>query len=1149
MKKLNLFAIFVLSFFVFTVNVNAITKNDNASIAKAADQQSIPGLSIKNSVDDDFSSSFEMGYDANQYVTDINGSSYSAYCLDPNKTATGSRYIGDAALSSARSDDRTEAYDAAILAVADLGYQNGNVPSDFLPGDSNRDFYYYVSTLIAIRALSYSMSESMTANTVWSGSDVSASAYMNLALEWMRNTSATSVVNQMNSSGTEYFHLTGSYLGTNYKSATHFVAETGTVGEVILNKARDLYIAGVNSAYAYSTGNYEIVSLDLFQNTVNSNDVSKTTFTIRPKGIENETKLIDIDLSLGTSSGLSFSSIEVLVNGVRKGYSTSLSAVESTLASVNDVTLTNSSTIQVIVSYNVNKEICEPLRYDLNVVYGTKGATSDGTPGTPGTPGTDAYYTWSTNPTTSQRFLIFVPATPGTPGTPGSGNGDDNTGGYGGYNIENEQLNGYIEGCSGNNSCPTEMNIPSDCTNLGDSANNDTLSFYIDAPDDILSCIINNTDDIGNSYKANSCNYTGANLDNNAYCTVSCKEDYSDLRFPGIQDTNAGGYFKIGATVTGVKTCYTSNIDEEAFYDDMYEAQQDIIDAYNEIQRLEAESQMIVSKTGTEETTEYSCEGSIVAGPHVDCDVEIYPYDKYCDVYTYSSVEYNAYSSGSKGQFGSYNLGLLNTVYTSVPETNKYGGSQGNGNCYSTPTNNDPAGIAAAANAALPAAIAKLNEKIAVLDSIINSYDSCNDWTMKFDSSPSINYEYAEGIDHNSGQMQQISSTTTGLNTWYCNGDVNDEYNYCDGVNSNTTTTAQYLTCSANTDGTYSCGYVSKTIPTVDYIKQSINKTSVYDTPRIYYSDSLSGEIRYDDNDGQAAIVDGLPVKLDTDEGLHNFNFTIDNLGEYYSSCSAGRLIDADTSKTNSVEDFLGTMNFQGVYNCYYEICPDCDFVIDQCTDDPTTPENDCCEDDPNTPEDECAEPCPACIFLMGNINVHYRNVSTNGGYDTFNPNDRPLGYNWNYLYDITEVDYEKYAYIIGKANLTLNDPEDGIFALGDTVYAETPVLSITLTPNLASFIIDYNSSEAVANNGGYLNDSMTCYDYSNSNGIHENVFCYSDFFDDLLSDGRFNDLIEFDNRPAEGNRNTYTPGYWEVYSGFDTYVFTETTIGGPSWR
>ncbi len=77
-------------------------------------------------------------------------------------------------------------------------------------------------------------------------------------------------------------------------------------------------------------------------------------------------------------------------------------------------------------------------------------------------------------------------------------------------------------------------------------------------------------DDVGNSYT----------LQNNKYCTVSCKEDYI-MRMPTAKLVNAGRYFTFNAAVEGTKTCYTNTIDEELFREDLEEAEEAVLEAYN----------------------------------------------------------------------------------------------------------------------------------------------------------------------------------------------------------------------------------------------------------------------------------------------------------------------------------------------------------------------------------------------------------------------------------------------------------------------------------------------------------------------------------------------------------------------------------------
>ncbi len=207
---------------------------------------------------------------------------------------------------------------------------------------------------------------------------------------------------------------------------------------------------------------------------------------------------------------------------------------------------------------------------------------------------------------------------------------------------------------------------------------------------------------------------------------------------------------------------------------------------------------------------------------------------------------------------------------------------------------------------------------------------------------------------------------------------------------------------------------------------------------------------------------------------------------------------------------------------CHYRVnCPECDVDGDL---------------DIDWPDDKCT----TCL-IDGVFNTVFRIVSLGNGSgdkDSFNANDRPLGYNWNYKFANSGTNY---GFVGGKADATL----DLIYSLGDGIYGEKPILSITLTPSMASDIRDYNKNKS------YANDTLTCYDHEESG--YQNIFCYSELLNDWVE--IYGDNIEFDGRTGKINKDLVENfngsykgnAYWTIYT---TNISTGYGIvGGPSWK
>ncbi len=392
---------------------------------------------------------------------------------------------------------------------------------------------------------------------------------------------------------------------------------------------------------------------------------------------------------------------------------------------------------------------------------------------------------------------------------------------------------------------------------------------------------------------------------------------------------------------------------------------------------------------------------------------------------------------------------------------------------------------------------ARIEETNKAIEKAFTEIDACSTWEVSFDSIPIITYEYDEEYENNIASedkkldttLEDFGSTETILN---CAGSTNSEYTSCSSA-ANDQTKITYTYCT-----TTSCETRTGNYSNAIHVAKKADKNIEYKAPEIFYNTYPNGNIIYGeptDPNVEYDQIDGLPVSLTTDAGLHNFKFTISNLGEK-ADCTAGRFDEED--------DFVT----ENEYVCYYKVnCPDCKPGVDI-----TIP-----------------EVCPNCIFQFGIIQLYFRTIST----DSFNPNDREIGYNFS-------VDDIKYGFISAKAEETLggegsSNPEGGILGVGDP-YGGEPTLTVNLTPGLANEIRKYNDD-----NSSYANDTLTCEDY---NEDHKNIFCYSNVLGDWADD--YPEQFTFIGG-SQSIRNDVNK-YWTVFNE-DLPVPGPTSVGGPSWK
>ena len=142
-------------------------------------------------------------------------------------------------------------------------------------------------------------------------------------------------------------------------------------------------------------------------------------------------------------------------------------------------------------------------------------------------------------------------------------------------------------------------------------------------------------------------------------------------------------------------------------------------------------------------------------------------------------------------------------------------------------------------------------------------------------------------------------------------------------------------------------------------------------------------------------------------------------------------------------------------------------------------------------------------------------------------------------------------------------DTKKEIEQKGASVEEETPILSVEMTPALAKSIREYNENNE--SNGGYTNESMSCYDYDDGQNKYTKVFCFSKFLDEMSE--KYSDSFKFidtdtDKRISKEERDNTKDstqlarkitqsGYWTIYKKSTDYTLGDYNgvVGGPSWK
>lgn len=686
-----------------------------------------------------------------------------------------------------------------------------------------------------------------------------------------------------------------------------------------------------------------------------------------------------------------------------------------------------------------------------------------------------------------------------------------------------------------------------------------------DAPS-IKACFVNKVDQIalenGGGTEKNNANidgvkdqkgnsYTLANMKDNKYCSVSCKEDYI-MTMPTAKLVNAGRYFTFKAKVEGTKTCFTNTIDRKLFNKEIIDLQEKMVNKYNEYRKW---YQLAVEYNYGLDTSSYqsSCPGSCCGSPGF---TNYHPtWNSSATVNDWGTIVEKNYEKGyiriTKAPQGVSNSGEFayehpaGSVSTHVSPgccggcsscTPPRSCTNCSGYSCSYYTRTDPDHITEGEYYSYLMGIA--NEKLAELNALREEYQNtiiefhkCTDdtWSSEINYDPEVYYDYSETdymnmLSGHIGEMDKYGySETTDSEQWFCQGErsLNDNYDQCStGAKTSRSATLEkipFVKCDKN-----SCRIEDVSlyynISNANFAKKASNVTANYRPATLFYNVYPTGEITTSKADDNIALENKLPVALNRERGIYKYQVKMERLGEFYNQApgdNLGRYVGSSTAVVdpNTLE-----------YNCSYlvNITKTTGWVCDF---------DDNCDDDciancigPNCDDycdgTDCIADCIGlgCIYDSGaGSSLLEKVVSLNKLF--------PYGtksYNW----DVTKT---------GKAQATVSAIEEK----GNSIFDEEPILSITLTPSTAREIKKYNNY--VLDEGGYSNKTVSC---ENRDGFEE-IVCYSTFIDDLLA-GEFGNVVNENSLIAD---ESYRHGENSEYFSLWPNGFSEEDMIGPAWK
>lgn len=1138
MKRIgNLLLVSSLSLAFGVKSVNAATFNDgDAHSLSRGNYITINSLDVGSA-----------NYGIYKYTFD-NGK-YVGYCEDP-QNFSGKKYSVSRELGATTNGKTIQNMDAGLLKIISEGYNQYNTSKTIsvvtpesapnaisitLSGDE-----LYAATSIAVRAYSTGLFTTGAKGAKYQSAIDMASAHANLGAQWAAlygEYTDNATYGSCNGDSNCYKNKVD-YAWLN-KNAMFNYSDPNSASYKIIYMAQQLFKAGVMDASNKATGSLltTTVNIEFSKKTesISKTDTSEEKYVYATLKIENlPEKLSDgkegkVELSMPTCTGCTINSFEAQDGGDYKqvGIGNNIAL----LLEAKDGVRTGEIKLRIKVTQAVqDQENCKDATLKIDFKYNTNPQL------------TGATLSDKSNPN-SQRFFVLDKQ-------------------------EGDQTGSAQTkiGCS-KAACDTEITEP--------LCDGDAIA-TVKAPDKIKSCVINNVDDADNSYQ-----YTSG-VDNK-YCKVYCKEDYAKIQLePVVKDIKCGSYFKLTSRIEGSKSCYTGgetdasarngekSIDKDQYIQDVIDAQKTMIEGLNLYRKAKQ-----ALATASDYSISYGCDGCSAeswtrTGSYVGPVVTNIDYE---EGLVTSQETTQGFFYGTKESISN------NTSYDS--ETKKYV-------CVSSTCT--PGTTEAQVIALIKADMAKgksmMESGFKAYEAAHTAYNACTTgWQNNFLFEQKIGYYYNEnrGNDEYKSPYYDILESAQNKDLYYLEGtgsaapkptskieiwkkatddkiETGSDYTFDLSIENGSTgkynykssyggtfETRKYTVCK-NPEG--SCEIREEQISQAAFVKKYVEKEQDYITPTAFYQIAANGKITVNsgytgDKVQLEALFNSLPVSTKT-VGGGIFKLNIEWLGEFYDKDNAvGRLMDipgvAWTDRRQGGTTFMDSPkhqnSFTGDYKCYYESpcrpddCPNCDFVCEG---------EDC--DWIQCPE--CKIDCTNCIFDLNKLNVNFRTISTTN----FNSANRTYGYNW-----ITSSSMQALQLLNKKADATIKEIED----VNESIYdpegktsdgSSALALSIKLTPQAIRELKKYN--EKHSSDGGYINDSLTCYDAEVNGKTYKNIYCYSEVIDDLVKnyevtipDGKRLDSQTA--RAASQNQN----GYWELWSDKHEFIYSESVIGGPSWK
>lgn len=1085
------------------------------------------------------------------YKYTFDNGKYVGYCEDP-QNFSGKKYSVSRELGATTNGKTIQNMDAGLLKIISEGYNQYNTSKTIsvvtpesapnaisitLSGDE-----LYAATSIAVRAYSTGLFTTGAKGAKYQSAIDMASAHANLGAQWAAlygEYTDKATYGSCNGDSNCYKNKVN-YAWLN-KNAMFNYSDPNSSSYKIIYMAQQLFKAGVMDASNKATGSLltTTVNIDFSKKTesITKTDTSEEKYVYATLKIENlPEKLSDgkdgkVELSMPTCTGCTINSFEAQDGGDYKqvGIGNNIAL----LLEAKDGVRTGEIKLRIKVTQAVqDQENCKDATLKIDFKYNTNPQL------------TGATLSDKSNPN-SQRFFVLDKQ-------------------------EGDQTGSAQTkiGCS-KAACDTEITEP--------LCDGDAIA-TVKAPDKIKSCVINNVDDADNSYQ-----YTSG-VDNK-YCKVYCKEDYAKIQLePVVKDIKCGSYFKLTSRIEGSKSCYTGgetdasarngekSIDKDQYIQDIIDAQVQMIEGLNLYRSakaaLAAEPDWQYSKqtgcngcTADSWTTTGSYVGPVVT--NIDYEEGLVTSQETTQTFSYGTKE----SVSDNVIYDKENKKDVCVSSTCTPGTNKT-------ELLTLITN------------AMGEGKTKMEQGFKAYEAAHTAYNACTTgWQNNFLFEQKIGYYYNEnrGNDEYKSPYYDILESAQNKDLYYLEGtgsaapkptskieiwkkatddkiETGSDYTFDLSIENGSTGKYNYKSSYGGTfearkytvckDPEGSCEIREEQISQAAFVKKYVEKEQDYITPTAFYQIAANGKITVNsgytgDKVQLEALFNSLPVSTKT-VGGGIFKLNIEWLGEFYDKDNAvGRLMDipgvAWTDRRQGGTTFMDSPkhqnSFTGDYKCYYESpcrpddCPNCDFVCEG---------EDC--DWIQCPE--CKIDCTNCIFDLSKLNVNFRTISTTN----FNSANRTYGYNW-----ITSSSMQALQLLNKKADATIKEIED----VNESIYdpegktsdgSSALALSIKLTPKAIRELKNYN--EKHSSDGGYINDSLTCYDAEVNGKTYKNIYCYSEVIDDLVKnyevtipDGKRLDSQTA--RAASQNQN----GYWELWSDKHEFIYSESVIGGPSWK